>query len=1189
MFRKGILFLLTLILIALSMSCICAHGLDNSTAGDLKLADNFNDLSDIINRSVDDEIVYLENDYRTTDSSDQIIISKPMTIDGRDHSIEAPDVERVFLVKADNVCIKNINFINSKSTGLAGGVISWLGNNGTLEGCNFTNNSASSAGGALCWMGDGGSISNCNFNSNNVDYGPALSLTSGESFDSSSIHIQVVNSEGGAVHVGGNGMSISGCNFYNNTALLNGGAISTSWTNGLSIDGCRFKRNGAVYSGGAIDLNSDNVIIANSKFYNNSPNDLFANSNNLTIANSSFKNESCISSWQDINYADVSFGPFGFDDLADEISGIPQGGLLVLDSDYQFLNGTDTGIVISKSITIDGAGHTLDGNKLSRIFNVTADNVTLKNINFINGNALGSYGIRHGGGAIYWNGSDGTVENCTFTGNALYSFEFDPYEDEVTNDGEGLTIVHTTRPDGATTCQGGAISWMADNGKVINSTFSRNSVGYANDGGAIYWAGSNGNIINSEFYANDAFRGAAIYWNGENGTISLSKFINTGICDNGIFWMGENGVIKNSLLINIDGRIGVISPYSVKVAADYNYWGDTLENPNLVNKSENVKYWVLMDYSPDRDYVFEGEGFTVSYNFNKIITKNGQVYGYGGLASKAGSVVLTSNGTGLLNLTFAKGFNVDVIPYNSTGDFYDLLVKIHNTPEGGTLVLDEDYEYVNGTNKGILISKPVTIDGAGHTLNGNKLSRIFNITSDNVTVRNVNFINGNAYGQYYAKNIGGGAIYWSGANGFLENCNFTRNEGSGIENDPFETDELILMDNGAVLYTVRMRPMGAKINEGGAIVWNGTNGSVSKCVFIKNGVGYPNAGGAICWRGDFGKVIESEFYENNGWCGSAIAWMGDNGTILSSTFANTSFFGDIYWFGENGVIRNSILLENNQWSVLAPSDADVDADYNFWGDTLSNPNSEYKIDNVKKWLVMTFTHNGEFVKKGQTVVIDWDITDLVDKNGKVTKYYKINKSGQLTYTAVKDGYLDIGFANGKVNVNIDTKDKIISKDQTGYYKSKTTYKVSVSDMNGKVAGKYVKFTVNGKTYKVKTNKNGVATLKVNLKPGKYTVNVAYGSAKVKSKITVKTTLITKNLSKKAKKVANFKVKVLNSKGKAFAKKTVKIKFKGKTYKIKTGNNGIATFKVPKNLKVGKYTIKTTYNGLTNTNKITVKK
>ena len=65
--------------------------------------------------------------------------------------------------------------------------------------------------------------------------------------------------------------------------------------------------------------------------------------------------------------------------------------------------------------------------------------------------------------------------------------------------------------------------------------------------------------------------------------------------------------------------------------------------------------------------------------------------------------------------------------------------------------------------------------------------------------------------------------------------------------------------------------------------------------------------------------------------------------------------------------------------------------------------------------------------------------------------------------------------------------------------------------------------------------------------------------------------------------------MLNSKGKAYKNQVVKIKFKGKTYKIKTNKKGIATFKVSKKLKVGKYVIKTTYKGLTNSNKIVVKK
>lgn len=504
--------------------------------------------------------------------------------------------------------------------------------------------------------------------------------------------------------------------------------------------------------------------------------------------------------------------------------------------------------------------------------------------------------------------------------------------------------------------------------------------------------------------------------------------------------------------------------------------------------------------------------------------------------------------------------------------------------------MDNDYEYINGTNKGILISKPITIDGAGHTLNGNKLSRMFNVTADNVTIRNLNFVNGNAFGQYFAKNIGGGAIYWSGANGVVENCSFTDNTGFGIENDPFDKEECVLLENGMVLYSMSARPMGAKTNEGGAIVWNGTNGTVSNCIFKENAVGYSNAGGAICWRGDSGRVIGSEFYENDAWCGSAIAWIGDNGTVLSSIVANSTFFdGGIYWFGKNGLVRDSILLGNGWKSALGPSEADVIADYNFWGDSLNNPNQEYKINSVTKWLVMSFTHNGELVKKGQKIVIDWNITNLIDKNGVILKYEGINKSGNLEYTAAKDGYLDIRCVNGNVNVNVDSKDRIAGNDLKCYYKSNAVFKVSISDFKGKVVGKYVKFTIKGKIYNVKTDKNGVASLKINLKPGTYTVSVAYGAAHVKNKITVKTTLITKNISKNAGKSAKFKVKVLNSKGKAFAKKTVKVKFKGKTYKLKTNKNGIAAFNVPKNLKVGKYTIKTMYNGLTNTNRITVKR
>jgi len=284
-------------------------------------------------------------------------------------------------------------------------------------------------------------------------------------------------------------------------------------------------------------------------------------------------------------------------------------------------------------------------------------------------------------------------------------------------------------------------------------------------------------------------------------------------------------------------------------------------------------------------------------------------------------------------------------------------------------------------------------------------------------------------------------------------------------------------------------------------------------------------------------------------------------------------------------------LVGNGYPLVLRSSEKLTADYNFWGDTIYNISKVEKPDFVSKWLVLNYNHDGKFLLKGDNITVRYDLSYLADKAGDISHYsdaYGLY-DGEINYTAEKTGYLDITFDNG-IKIKIDAREAIVSKDLTKYYQnSKISFKVTVYDLVGKVISKKVKFTVNGKDYYVKTDKKGVATLKLKFKPGKYTVYSSYGGAKVKNKITIKNTLITKNLNKKFKKSGKFNVKVLNSKGKAFAKKVVKISFKGETYKIKTNKKGVATLKISKNLKIGKHTIKTTYNGLTNTNKIIVKK
>ena len=164
-----------------------------------------------------------------------------------------------------------------------------------------------------------------------------------------------------------------------------------------------------------------------------------------------------------------------------------------------------------------------------------------------------------------------------------------------------------------------------------------------------------------------------------------------------------------------------------------------------------------------------------------------------------------------------------------------------------------------------------------------------------------------------------------------------------------------------------------------------------------------------------------------------------------------------------------------------------------------------------------------------------------------------------------------------------------NKAVTMYYGAGKYYKVKVFDDNGNIAkGVKVTFKINGKTYVKTTDSKGYASLKLTQKPGKYTVTATYNGFKVSNKVTVKTTIVTKDKSFKKGKTIKFTAKLLNTKGKIIKNKKITFKFKGKTYKVKTNKKGIATLKITKKYKVGKYAITSKYGKLTVKNIIRIK-
>ncbi len=170
---------------------------------------------------------------------------------------------------------------------------------------------------------------------------------------------------------------------------------------------------------------------------------------------------------------------------------------------------------------------------------------------------------------------------------------------------------------------------------------------------------------------------------------------------------------------------------------------------------------------------------------------------------------------------------------------------------------------------------------------------------------------------------------------------------------------------------------------------------------------------------------------------------------------------------------------------------------------------------------------------------------------------------------------------------------INNKDVSVDYAGGSYFTVNVVTADGHAvgAGEKVTFTINKRTVSATTDANGIAKIKIEDVPGKYTIKTAYNGKTYANTVTVKQVLTsTKVTVKKTAKKFTLKSK-LKINGKLVKGKTVTFKFNGKTYKVKTNSKGIAqktlNKKVINKLKKGKtYTVKVTY--LKDTIKTTVK-
>ena len=517
--------------------------------------------------------------------------------------------------------------------------------------------------------------------------------------------------------------------------------------------------------------------------------------------------------------------------------------------------------------------------------------------------------------------------------------------------------------------------------------------------------------------------------------------------------------------------------------------------------------------------------------------------------------------------------NDDILSEKDNGTFSALQDKINNADEGATIALENDYVNDGILVDGIQITKPITINGNGYTIDAQHKSRIFNVTANNVVLNDITFINGDA--------TSGGAIYNCGYL-TISNGTFTQNNAEYGGAISTYGDKVLIMDSTFINNTADYggaNYFGGKLNNifisgdfmnnvaqkaGGA---NYFNGKVSEIILIGNynsnkansdcnGSDKTGSGGANCFNRTVTNLFISGNYTNNiGYRGGANFVYNNavNVTIMGNYNNNTA-----HLFGGANYFMNPI------------TNATIEGNYS--NNTATNWGGANYFNKFAKNVIISGDYIENSATGGSAFFFDrkmenvTTLINLIDNKGKSTIYLAYRIDSTLTVEDMEFDYgatgsTDVSFtgATGITASVIDQPDAVVNIIDNS--------KITVSGLD---AGTYI---LSVKT--VTDEEHDSVT-----EEAKITVNE-------KVKLTPKLTAKAKTF-KKSVKTKKYSVTLKTNKNKAMKNVKLTIKVNKKTYTAKTNKKGVATFKITKLTKKGTYKAVVTYKGNDDYNKVTKK-
>ena len=489
---------------------------------------------------------------------------------------------------------------------------------------------------------------------------------------------------------------------------------------------------------------------------------------------------------------------------------------------------------ITGTITIEGGGHAISGAGQFRIFDVRGGNLTVNNLTLRDGRADKGGAIRIDGG------SEVVISRSTLSNNSAV------YGGALTMTGDHrnqLTVVESSFLNNRADWHAGALELVRGRVSVSGSSFRDN---YSDDyGGAITNAASRTRIENSTFANNSAKHDSGVLhvFGGDVSLIHVTMVNNFltnpyGSAGSAISKQAQSPAdsklsLRNSIIVGrgsgaecaggLDAQSGNLSRDG---ACAYRRSGD----PLLGKLTGSPAYFPPLDKSP----AIDAADAAYCPPTDQIGNPRPQGAGcdIGAIESRAEAALATA-------VPEICPLHDQIIAANTDR-------AVGNCPAGNgadTIYMIRDYTL---TEPLAAIRTDITIEGNGHTINGVRRHRIFDVDGGKLTVNNVTLLRGSGTGF-------GGAIR-------------LRNGGRTIVN------EVDFVENVS--------------GKGGAIgSMFAASMTINSSRFIKNRA---NDGGAIGMNGGgFAKIANSSFVENSAGAGGAIHSF--SGQLLIS---NSSFIGN---------------------------------------------------------------------------------------------------------------------------------------------------------------------------------------------------------------------------------------------------------------------------------------------------------